>query len=92
MPLQDQALLALWFRRGAGIEYRTEGLDRVGVERRDSIPNSLVKDALQVALRQGGTLQILVRANLLGNTKSLFVGHGFHLPHSESLSGGSVVP
>ena len=58
---------------------------------RESIPNSLVKHTLQVALRQSRTFQVLVCADLLGHRQGLLVGHRLHLPLAESFGGCAVV-
>lgn len=42
------------------------------------VPNGLVKDALEVALRQGRALEVLVRPDILGAHERLVVRHGLH--------------
>lgn len=54
-------------------------------------PNSFVKHALQVALRQSRTFQILMCANLLSDRQSLFVGDGLHLACAEGFRGRAIV-
>lgn len=43
-----------------------------------NLPDSLVKDTLQVSLREGRTFQILVCTNLLGHREGLFVRYRLH--------------
>jgi hypothetical protein len=42
------------------------------------LPDSLIEDALQVALSKSGTLEVLVRLDLPGTRESLLVRHGLH--------------
>ena len=42
------------------------------------IPDGLVEHALEVALGQGGALQVLVGLDLLGTEKGLVVRYGVH--------------
>lgn len=44
-----------------------------------NIPNGFVKDAFEVALREGRTFKILVRSDLLGDGQGLLVRDGLHL-------------
>lgn len=55
------------------------------------IPDCLVKHALQVALRKSGTLQVLVRTDLLGSRQRLFICYRLHFARAQGLCGRSVV-
>lgn len=55
------------------------------------LPDSLVKDALQVALGQGRAFEVLVCANLLGHGQSLLVRDGLHLSGAQGFGCCAVV-
>jgi hypothetical protein len=54
-------------------------------------PDGLVEDALQVALCQGGALEVLLRLDLLGHHDRLLVLDGRHLLLPQRLLGALVV-
>ena len=62
-----------------------------GAGRGGSVPDSLVEDALQISLRQGRTLEVLVRPDLLGAQQGLVVRDGLHPLLSERLERGGVL-
>ena len=56
------------------------------------VPNSFVKDTLQVALCEGGALEVLLRLDLLCDHDGLLVLDGRHLLLPQRLLGGLIVP
>lgn len=80
--LQDRALGLLGLGRlGTGAQDRAVA-DMVNhgmcdMQMADS-PDSLVKDALEVALSEGRALEILVCSDFAGAHQSLLIGDGFH--------------
>lgn len=56
-----------------------------------NLPNSLVEDALEISLSQGGTLKVLVSPDLLGAEQRLLVRYGLHALLSQGLEGGGVL-
>ena len=59
---------------------------------RRCLPDSLVKDALEVPLRQGRALEVLVRLNLLGAHERLVVRDGLHPLLAQRLERVGVLP
>lgn len=57
----------------------------------DYSPNSLVKDALEVSLRESRALEVLVSLNFLGTDEGLLIGHGLHALLPQRVEGGGVV-
>jgi len=55
------------------------------------IPDSFIKDTLQVALSQSWALQVLVSSNLLCNNERLVIGYGFHSLLFETLQGIGIL-
>ena len=55
------------------------------------VPNSLVEDALEVALCKGRALHVLDCLDLLGNADSLLVLDGSHFLLSQTLLGALVI-
>lgn len=55
------------------------------------LPDSLVKDALEVSLRESRALEVLVSLNLLGTDESLLIRHGLHALLSQGVESGAVV-
>jgi hypothetical protein len=58
----------------------------------ENIPDSLVKYALQIPLRQGRALEVLVRLDVLCALQGLVVRHGLHALLPECLERGGVFP
>jgi hypothetical protein len=56
------------------------------------IPDSLVKDTLEVSLRQSRALKVLVRLNLLGTSEGLLVRHWLHALLAQRLESRGVLP
>jgi hypothetical protein len=56
----------------------TQSLVHYGSSSMNILPDSLIEDALQVALSKSGTLEVLVRLDLPGTRESLLVRHGLH--------------
>lgn len=56
-----------------------------------NIPNSFVKDALQVPLRKGGALQIFLRLDFLGYNDSLAEFDRCHFLLSQALFGRLIL-
>jgi hypothetical protein len=57
-----------------------------------NIPNGFIKDAFEVALREGRTFEILVRSDLLGDGQGLLVRDRLHLSLSEGFCRRGIVP
>lgn len=55
------------------------------------IPNSLVKDTLQVPLSQSRTLEVFDGANLFGADQSLVIRYWLHTLRSQALQRGWVL-
>lgn len=55
------------------------------------LPDSLVKDALEVSLRESRALEVLVSLNFLGTDEGLLIRHGLHALLSQGVEGGAVV-
>jgi hypothetical protein len=55
------------------------------------IPNGFIKDAFEVALREGRTFEILVRSDLLGDGQSLLVRDRLHLSLPEGFCRCGIV-
>lgn len=64
---------------------------RLRIKVNNIVPNSLVKDALQVALGQSGTLKVFVRLDLLSTGEGLLVRHGLHALLAERVKSGGVL-
>lgn len=56
------------------------------------IPDGLVEHTLEVALGQGGALQVLVGLDLLGAEKGLVVRHGIHALLAQGFESRGVFP
>lgn len=54
------------------------------------MPDGLVKHTLQIPLRQGRTLKVLMRSDLLGHDQGLVVRDGLHPLGAQALEGGGV--
>lgn len=54
-------------------------------------PDSLVKDALEVSLRESRALEVLVSLNFLGTDEGLLVRNRLHALLSQGVEGGGVV-
>lgn len=63
----------------------------MGSARARRLPDSLVKDALQVALGQGRAFEVLMCADLLGDGQGLFVRDGLHLSGAQGFGCCAVV-
>lgn len=55
------------------------------------LPDSLVKDALEVSLRESRALEVLVSLNFLGTNEGLLVRHGLHALLSQGVESGAVL-
>lgn len=55
------------------------------------IPDSFIEHALQVALCEGRTFQVLVRTDLLGHGQGLLVRYRLHLSCAQAICGGTIV-
>lgn len=84
-------LLFLGLAAGLGLRTALELLVAKSMRQSKNSPNGLVKDALQVPLRERRTLQVLVRLDLLGNLHRLLVLDRRHLLLPQALSRGLVV-
>ena len=56
------------------------------------IPDSLIEDALEVALGEGRALKILMGLDLLGAEQGLVVGHRLHALLAQGVEGCGVFP
>lgn len=54
-------------------------------------PDSFIEYTLQVALGQGGTLEVLASLDVLGTGQCLLVRDGLHSLRTERVEGGSVL-
>lgn len=55
------------------------------------IPDSLIKDTLEISLCESGALEILVSLDLLGTGKGLLVGNGLHSLLSEGFECSGIL-
>lgn len=56
-----------------------------------NIPNGFIKDAFEVALREGRTFEILVRSDLFGDSQCLLVRDRLHLSLPEGFCCRGIV-
>lgn len=94
--LQDGALGSLLLSySGTWVEdspvFWVSTLHEMGVVCREILPDSLIKDTLEIPLGQSRALQVLVGADLLGHDQGLVVRNWLHSLGSQALQGSGVL-
>lgn len=94
MMFESGMRAGVYFREVDGrLQNGALGLLLVGGQRA-GIQNSadgLVKDALEVSLRESRALEVLVSLNFLGTNEGLLIRYGLHALLSQRVEGGNVV-